>query len=39
MDFYEEFFGVKYPFAKYDQIWIRDFASEAMENAGLVTIN
>ena len=37
MAFFEDFFGIPYPFKKYDQIWVRDYSSWAMENAGLVT--
>jgi aminopeptidase N len=36
MTFFEIFFNKKYPFSKYDQIFVRDFQSSAMENAGLV---
>lgn len=36
MAFFEDFFAEKYPFPKYDQIFVRDFQSSAMENAGLV---
>ena len=35
--FYEEHFGVPYPFEKYDQIFVPDFNAGAMENAGAVT--
>ena len=35
--FYEEQFGVPYPFEKYDQIFVPDFNAGAMENAGAVT--
>lgn len=35
--FYEEKFGVPYPFAKYDQLFVPEFNSGAMENAGAVT--
>ena len=37
MDYYEEFFGRKYPFKKYDQIFVPEFNSGAMENVGCVT--
>ncbi|MFI2752832.1 aminopeptidase N [Cellulomonas sp. P22] len=35
--FYEEAFGVPYPFAKYDQLFVPEFNAGAMENAGAVT--
>ncbi|ROQ64239.1 aminopeptidase N [Rathayibacter sp. PhB152] len=35
--FYEEKFGVPYPFAKYDQLFVPEFSAGAMENAGAVT--
>ncbi len=35
--FYEERFGLPYPFAKYDQIFVPEFNAGAMENAGAVT--
>ena len=38
-NFYEDFFGVKYPYQKYDQLLVPDFASGAMENVGAVTFN
>ena len=37
--FFEEEFGLAYPFAKYDQIAVAEFNSGAMENAGCVTFN
>lgn len=37
MDYYEDFFGRKYPFKKYDQIFVPEFNSGAMENVGCVT--
>ncbi|CAI2373227.1 unnamed protein product [Moneuplotes crassus] len=37
MDYYEKFFGVKYPFNKYDQIFCPEFNAGAMENVGCVT--
>jgi aminopeptidase N len=37
MTFFEIFFNQKYPFQKYDQIFVRDFQASAMENAGMVT--
>ncbi|KQQ00636.1 MULTISPECIES: aminopeptidase N [unclassified Rathayibacter] len=36
-DFYEEKFGVPYPFDKYDQLFVPEFNAGAMENAGAVT--
>jgi aminopeptidase N len=35
--FYEDFFGVKYPFRKYDQVFVPDMPSKGMENVGCVT--
>ncbi|UJR20817.1 hypothetical protein I4U23_023929 [Adineta vaga] len=37
LPFYAEYFNIKYPIAKADQIAIADFAMGAMENWGLVT--
>jgi aminopeptidase N len=36
--FYENAFGVAYPFAKYDQLFVPEFNAGAMENAGAVTL-
>ncbi len=36
-DFYENQFGVTYPFEKYDQLFVPEFNAGAMENAGAVT--
>ena len=36
--YFEEHFGVPYPFAKYDQLFVPEFNAGAMENAGCVTI-
>ena len=36
-DFFEKQFGVEYPFAKYDQLYVPEFNAGAMENAGAVT--
>ncbi|MEV6865569.1 aminopeptidase N [Streptosporangium subroseum] len=36
-DFYHEVFGVRYPFGKYDQLFVPEFNAGAMENAGCVT--
>ena len=35
--FFEEQFGVAYPFDKYDQLFVPEFNAGAMENAGCVT--
>ena len=35
--YYESKFGVPYPFAKYDQLFVPEFNAGAMENAGAVT--
>ena len=35
--FFEEQFGVPYPFEKYDQLFVPEFNAGAMENAGCVT--
>ncbi|MGH3432525.1 MAG: aminopeptidase N, partial [Thermocrispum sp.] len=35
--FYHRSFGVPYPFAKYDQLFVPEFNAGAMENAGAVT--
>ena len=37
IDFYDEYFGVKYPLPKSDHVALPDFSSGAMENWGLVT--
>ena len=36
-DFYHAAFGVRYPFGKYDQLFVPEFKAGAMENAGCVT--
>ena len=38
-DFFNEYFGVDYPFEKYDQIIAPDFNAGAMENTGAVTFS
>ncbi|MEV4317801.1 aminopeptidase N [Actinocrispum sp. NPDC049592] len=35
--FYHRSFGVRYPFGKYDQLFVPEFNAGAMENAGAVT--
>ena len=37
-DFFHDAFGVRYPFGKYDQLFVPEFKAGAMENAGCVTI-
>ncbi len=36
-DFYHRSFGLRYPFGKYDQLFVPEFKEGAMENAGCVT--
>ncbi|WP_309064379.1 aminopeptidase N [Microbacterium sp.] len=36
-EYFESKFGVPYPFAKYDQLFVPEFNAGAMENAGAVT--
>ena len=36
-DFYHSQFGIRYPFPKYDQLFVPEFKAGAMENAGCVT--
>ncbi len=36
-DFFNQAFGVRYPFGKYDQLFVPEFNAGAMENAGAVT--
>ena len=36
-DWYHANFGVRYPFGKYDQLFVPEFNAGAMENAGCVT--
>ena len=35
--FYNDYFGIKYPFGKLDIIAVPDFAAGAMENVGAIT--
>ena len=37
MNFYKNYFGIAYPFRKYDQIFCPEYNVGAMENVGLVT--
>jgi aminopeptidase N len=36
-DYFHNAFGVRYPFGKYDQLFVPEFKAGAMENAGAVT--
>ena len=38
-DFFDEYFGLPYPFKKYDQLIVPDYNSGAMENIAAVTFN
>jgi len=38
-DFFHDAFGVRYPFGKYDQLFVPEFNAGAMENAGCVTFS
>jgi aminopeptidase N len=37
IEFYEEFFGIRFPLAKQDMVALPDFGQGAMENWGLIT--
>ena len=37
MKYFNQYFGIKYPFEKLDMIGLPDFAAGAMENTGLIT--
>ncbi len=37
-DFYEKYFGIPYPFGKYDQLFVPHFNAGAMENVAAVVI-
>jgi len=39
IDFFEDFFGTKFPFSKYDMIFCPEYNQGAMENPGAVTMN
>ncbi len=39
MDYYAKLFGVRYPFSKYDQLFVPEFNAGAMENVGAVTFH
>ena len=36
-DYYHAAFGIRYPFGKYDQLFVPEYKAGAMENAGAVT--
>jgi aminopeptidase N len=38
-DYYTRLFGTGYPFEKYDQVFVPEFAATAMENVGCVTFS
>ncbi|WP_323846561.1 aminopeptidase N [Microbulbifer magnicolonia] len=38
-DFFQKYFGIEYPFRKYDQLIVPDFTIGAMENVAAVTFN
>jgi aminopeptidase N len=38
LDYFYREFGVRYPFAKYDQLFVPEFKAGAMENAACVTL-
>jgi aminopeptidase N len=39
MDYYADLFGRRYPFSKYDQLFVPEFNAGAMENVGAVTVH
>lgn len=39
LEFYQNYFGFAYPFSKYGQVFIPEFAWGGMENPGAVTLN
>jgi aminopeptidase N len=39
LDFFERYFGLKYPFDEYNQLFVPEFNMGAMENPGCVTFN
>ncbi len=39
LTFFAEYFGVAYPFSKYGQVFVPEFAWGGMENPGAVTLN
>ena len=39
IEFYEDFFGIEFPFSKIDLVFVPEFVSGAMENVGCVTFH
>ncbi|ABM01120.1 aminopeptidase N [Shewanella amazonensis] len=39
LDYFEQYFGIPYPFKKYDQLLVPDFLYGAMENAAAITFS
>lgn len=39
INYFEDFFGIKYPFTKLDQIFLPDLRIAAMENVGAITFD
>ncbi|QDE32482.1 aminopeptidase N [Shewanella polaris] len=39
LDFFDNYFGIAYPFKKYDQVLVPDFLYGAMENAAAITFS
>ncbi len=39
LDWYDANFGIRYPFGKYDQLFVPEFSAGAMENPGCVTFS
>jgi aminopeptidase N len=37
LDRYHQLFGIRYPFGKYDQVFVPEFTVGAMENPGIIT--
>ena len=38
MDWFEEFFGVAYPFRKFDCVFVSNYKAEGMENCGAIVL-
>lgn len=36
---YEDYFGYKFPFTKYDHVFCPEYNIGAMENPGVITVN